>query len=102
MTSVSLFTHATQISGSRIPTITSLLGSLAGGNESARIPEISGPVTIAPDYAITDVFQANRSTTTVSASSGAVMVYSMRTFSDLANRTGTPFLNTDHCSRDLV
>lgn len=92
MTSVSLFTHATQISGSRIPTITSLLGSLAGGNESAKIPEISGPVTIAPDYTITDAFRANLSTTTVSASHGAVLVCSMRTFSDLANRTGTPFL----------
>ena len=92
MTSVSLSTHATQISGLRNPTTTSLLGSLAGGNESARVPEISGPVTIAPDYTISNAFRANLSTTTVSASNGAVLIYSMRTFSDLANMTGTPIL----------
>ncbi len=91
-TSISLSASSSQTFGLPNPTTTSHLGSLVGGNDSVKTAPILGPLTIAPDYTITDAFRAGLSTTTVSASNGAVLVYSMQTFSDLANRTGTPIL----------
>lgn len=90
--SVSRSASSTQTSGVQSSTITSLIASLAGVNGSANIPPISGPLTIAPDYTITDAFRANLSSTTISATNGAVLIYSMQTFSDLANKTGAPIL----------
>ena len=90
--SISFSASSSQTFGLPNPTTTSQLGSLVGGNDSVKITPISGPLTVAPDYTITDAFRAGLSTTTVSASNGAVLVYSMQTFSDLANRTGTPIL----------
>ncbi|MCJ1278812.1 hypothetical protein MMC21_006630 [Puttea exsequens] len=43
----------------------------------------TGPITIAPDYSVTDAFRAGLTETTVSASNGAVLVYSISTLSDL-------------------
>ena len=102
VTSISFSTIPTQVSGLQRPTNASLLGSLVGDNGSAKITPISGPLTITPDYTITDAFKSNLDTTSISASNGAVLVYSIRTFSDLANSTGTPILVQTTVSETLA
>ncbi|KAK0515481.1 hypothetical protein JMJ35_001515 [Cladonia borealis] len=56
------------------------------------ITQLTGPTTITPDYSITNAFPSGVSTTTLSASNGAVLVYSMQTFADLTTLTGGPIL----------
>ena len=101
-TSVRHSTSSIQISELQSPTTASFQGALVGGNRSANVTPISGPLTIAPDYTITDAFQSGLNRTTISASNGAVLVYSMRTFSDLANSTGTPVLVQTTVSETLA
>ena len=54
------------------------------------ITQLTGPTTITPDYSITNAFPSGASTTTLSASNGAVLVYSMQAFADLTTLTGSP------------
>ena len=54
---------SSQIAGLQIPTTTSLQETLVGGNWTAKVTAILGPLSISPDYTITDAFQANLSTT---------------------------------------
>ena len=92
VTSVSPSTTSTGIFESQSPKTVSFPGSSVGGNGSAKITPSLRLLNIAPDYTITDAFRLNLNTSTISASNGAVLRYSMLTFSNLANRTGTPIL----------
>ena len=89
---VSFFARSTPTTGLQTLTTGPLLVSSVGGDGSKNTTPISGTLIISPNNTIIDAFRANLSTTTVSASNGAVLVYSMQTFADLANRTGTPIL----------
>ncbi|MCJ1275893.1 hypothetical protein MMC21_003698 [Puttea exsequens] len=52
-----------------------------------------GPISVAPDYSITDAFRPELSKTTIMASNGAVLIYSISTLSDMTTHTGiVPFL----------
>ncbi|MCJ1280461.1 hypothetical protein MMC21_008289 [Puttea exsequens] len=57
------------------------------GGYGGIIPTI-GPTTVVPDYSILGAFDSGESSTTISASNGAFLIYSMQTFSDLISLTG--------------
>ena len=85
-------TTLSQVGGSQsaattTPAVSSGVLIGAGG-----IAQLTGPTTITPDYSITNAFPSGASTTTLSASNGAVLVYSMQTFADLTTLTGSPIL----------
>ena len=76
-----------QSAATTIPATSSGVLIGAGG-----IPQLTGPTTITPDYSIINAFAPDVSTTTLSASNGAVLVYGMQTFPDLTTLTGGPIL----------
>ena len=85
-------TTLSQVGGSQSAATTAPAASSGILIGAEGITQLTGPITITPDYTITNAFPSGASTTTLSASNGAVLVYSMQTFADLTTLTGSPIL----------
>ena len=51
--------------------------------------QTKGPISVVPDYSVADAFLPGLSQTTITASNGAVLIYSMQTLSGMTSQTGT-------------
>ena len=85
-------TTLSQVGGSQSAATTTPAASSGVLIGAGGIPQLTGPTTITPDYSIINAFASGVSTTTLSASNGAVLVYGMQTFADLTTLTGGPIL----------
>ncbi|MCJ1277857.1 hypothetical protein MMC21_005671 [Puttea exsequens] len=63
--------------------------SIKSTTRDVGVIPIIGQTTVAPDYSIYGAFAPGLSSTTILASNGALLIYSMQTFSDLSTLTGT-------------
>lgn len=85
-------TTLSQVGGSQSAATTTPTASSGVLIGAGGITQLTGPTTVTPDYSITNAFPSGASTTTLSASNGAVLVYAMQTFADLTTLTGSPIL----------